>query len=255
MFDGINQLIQQVAESDRPQLTFILLQLLNVPFGYVHALWFGYKMKLNLKKISLLFVVAFIAIYFLMLVLHWVFTGFSSFGGQNMIMVYVWVPLLARYLCRMFKITWTEECYIHATSLPLSHGIGHIACMFQGCCGGYAAAWGVYNPVQGINTFPIQLVEAIVYLAITAILIVRSHKRNYVADDKQFPLMLVMCGSARFILEFFRDNTKILLGCSDLSLHALFMVVVGVIWLVRIKKKLEQSVEPAVPTLKRRVRR
>ena len=143
----------------------------------------------------------------------------------------------------------------YATSLPLSHGIGHIACLFKGCCSGYAVAWGVFNPTSGTYTFPVQLVEAIVYLAITAILIVRSHKNDYVADDKQFPLMLVMCGGARFILEFLRDNDKIFLGCSDLSFHALCMVVVGVIWLVRINKKLEQSATPAVPIQKRRVRR
>ena len=210
-------------------------------------------MKLNLKKISLLFVAAFVCIYAWMLILHWAYNGFNSFGGQNMVMVFVWVPIIAHFLSKLFKITWTEECYIHATSLPLLHGVGHIACLFKGCCSGFVSTWGVYNPSSGAITFPIQIIEAIVSVSIAVALSVRSHKNNYVADEKQFPLMLVAYGTARFILEFFRNNEKVLLGCSELSLHALFMLVVGVVWLVRIKKKAERK-EPSLPTLKGRRR-
>ena len=40
--------------------------------------------------------------------------------------------------------------------------------------------------------------------------------------------MLILFGSTRFILEFFRDNNKVFLGLSDLALHALFMTIVGI---------------------------
>jgi prolipoprotein diacylglyceryltransferase len=49
--------------------------------------------------------------------------------------------------------------------------------------------------------------------------------------------MLVLFGSSRFCFEFLRDNEKLLFGCSNLAFHALFMFVVGVLWLVLLKKK------------------
>ena len=167
-------------------------------------------------------------------------------------MVFVWVPLLAVGLSRMFKVDWTAECCIHAASLPLSHGIGHIACLFKGCCSGYAASWGVYNPRCDGITFPIQLIESLASLTIAIILMVRTYKNNYVASEKEYPLMLVMYGGVRFVLEFFRDNEKIVLGCSGLAFHALFMLLVGIVWLVRIKKKAEEEAAPVLPVLKGR---
>jgi len=54
--------------------------------------------------------------------------------------------------------------------------------------------------------------------------------------------MLIMFGVTRFILEFFRDNEKILLGCSSLSFHALFMALVGgVAMIVIFAKKRKNS--------------
>ena len=81
---------------------------------------------------------------------------------------------------------------------------------------------------------------------------VRTYKNNYVASEKEYPLMLVMYGGVRFVLEFFRDNEKIVLGCSGLAFHALFMLLVGIVWLVRIKKKAEEEAAPVLPVLKGR---
>lgn len=85
--------------------------------------------------------------------------------------------------------------------------------------------------------FPNQPIEALAAVAIIIILLIRARKNNYVPTAETYPLMLVMFGSSRFLFEFLRNNEKILLGCSALSFHALFMFAVGVIALVIIKKK------------------
>ena len=255
MLNGLNQLIQQVVENNQTNLMYNAFQLLNIPISLIYCVWFGRKLKIGLGKILLFFVTSFSIIYAWMLILHWAFNGFNSFGGQNMVMVFVWVPILALGISKLFRISWATECYIHAASLPLMHGIGHIGCLFKGCCAGYISTWGIYNPSRNTVTFPVQIIETIISLSIAVFLIVRAHKNKYAVDEKQFPLMLIMYGSARFILEFFRDNSKIVLGCSDLAFHALFMLVVGIIWITKINKKMKIEAAPNIPTAKRRTRR
>lgn len=239
--NALNLFIQQVSDDGNGQMYYNLFQLLNLPVCTMYCLWYGQKLKLGLRKTLLLLVLAFVAIYGWMLVLYWIFSGFKSFGGQNMVMVFVYVPIIALGLSRLLKIDWTAECYLHAGSLPLMHGVGHLGCTFAGCCRGYVSEWGLYNPSTEEIHFPIQLIEAVISITIAVVLIARSHRNNYKVDATQFPIMLVMYGFARFILEFFRDNEKLLLGCSSLAYHALFMLIVGIIWLILLKLNNKQS--------------
>ena len=61
---------------------------------------------------------------------------------------------------------------------------------------------------------------------------------NFVADGLEFPIMLILFGSTRFVWEFFRDNSKLWLGCSNLAFHALFMFIVGLVAYIIIKMRL-----------------
>jgi prolipoprotein diacylglyceryltransferase len=56
--------------------------------------------------------------------------------------------------------------------------------------------------------------------------------------------MLVLFGSTRFLFEFLRDNEKMFWGISNLAIHALFMFVVGVIWIVIQKTKPNKAPTP-----------
>ena len=71
----------------------------------------------------------------------------------------------------------------------------------------------------------------------------RHKSRNWVADGLEIPIMLILFGSTRFVWEFFRDNPKILWGCSNLSFHALFMFVVGAFSYIIIKNRKKRRFE------------
>ena len=71
----------------------------------------------------------------------------------------------------------------------------------------------------------------------------RAKKRNYVPDGLEYPVMLVLFGSTRFLFEFLRDNEKMFWGISNLAIHALFMFVVGIIWIIVAKKKSETKLK------------
>ena len=129
----------------------------------------------------------------------------------------------------------------------LVHGMSHLGCIFYGCCSGYPCSWGVYNSFFKDYRFPTQPIEAVAALAIVVYLFFRAKKRNYVPDGLEYPIMLVLFGSSRFLFEFLRDNEKMFWGISNLAIHALFMFVVGIVWIIvykkhMAKKALEQKV-------------
>ena len=175
-------------------------------------------------------VVIYAASYAWMLFMYWASTGFKNFGGQNIVRIFVWVPIFVWITAKVMKINWRDLGDLVAPCLTLNHGIAHIACIFQGCCYGYECSWGVYNAVLDKRLFPIQILEALTALAITAYLYHLMRKKKYKTEGMLYPLMLILFGSTRFIWEFFRDNQKIAWGISGLAGHALLMTLVGIAW-------------------------
>lgn len=205
---------------------------------FIMAQWLGKKVNVSRLKSFLLVLIIYPLMYAWMLIYFWIESGFQTFGGQHIVCIFVYVPLIAWIVSKILKIDWTKMCFIIAPLLPLNHTIGHLGCFFAGCCRGYQTVnFGFYHPIREIFYFPIQPIESAVALAIVITLVLFAKKKNYRPDPIFYPLMLTMFGSTRFILEFFRDNDKILWGCSSLSFHALFMALVGVIAIIIIKCK------------------
>ena len=184
--------------------------------------------NLPYSKTVFLTLIGFAVSYAWMCFVTWIDTGFKEWGGINIVRIFVWVPLIIWPLCKLFKVDWkTWLDFAGPSTLCLIQGIAHFGCAFEGCCHGYRMDNGIYNPALHYHTFPIQFIEAFVALSIAIVLFVRQKKRHYKVDGSTYALMLILFGSTRFILEFFRDNNKLFLGLSDLALHALFMTLVG----------------------------
>ena len=206
---------------------YILVLLFNI--------WYGKKYGVKKWQAILITFIVYGITYIWIYIQFWIESGFTSFGGNNMVRGFVYIPLFALPVARLLKIKWKTMCDFIAPCVCISFGISHIGCIFAGCCQGFPSSFGIYHPFDKNIVFPVQLFESVTALIIVGILIYRSKKKNYFPDGLSFPLMLLCYGSTRFLWEFARDNEKILWGCSSLSFHALFMAVVGLSIIVYIK--------------------
>ena len=175
-----------------------------------------------------------------MFVLFWVFTG--KWGGNNIVRIFIWVPVFALPASKILKIDWLTSCDFISPCLCINHGIAHLGCIFAGCCHSFQSEAGVFNPQLSaggniVKTFPIQPIEAIVAILIAVIIALREKKKNYKTDGLSIPIMLMMFGYSRFFLEFARDNDKLFWGISELALHALLAGIVGTVSYIIVKKK------------------
>lgn len=171
----------------------------------------------------------------------WIENGFTGWGGNNIVRTFVWIPLVVWLVGKPLKIEWARGCDFVAPCVPLIQAVSHWGCIFPGCCHGYPFKWGIYNIPLETKVFPCQPLEALVALAIVIIICRYEKKQNYSPTGLAYPLMLMMFGYSRFLLEFLRDNEKIVLGISNLAFHALFMAFVGTAVYMTMKEKMQAA--------------
>jgi len=140
------------------------------------------------------------------------------------------------------KITKTE----YDTSDSFARGsiammaIGRIGCIFQHCCYGKEADWGL-NFGDGLSRVPVQYFEAIGLFGIFY-LIQHFHERNLFAGKRLF-IVFALYGLMRFGLEFWREQVaNIYFGVGFYQWIALIIFATGA-W--QVLKRKQQSVDKA----------
>lgn len=239
----MNILIRTVYELGWEQTLYDIFYGLSIVTITIGLTWLGKKMAIPLKKVYLTELLVYPWMILLAFILYWVESGFTSWGGNNLVRIYVYLPLHGILVAKVLKMEWKKMLSLLSQGVLLAYGIGHLGCVFTGCCCGYPWKYGIYHPRMEILVFPIQPVEAMSAVVILIYLIKRAKKKKFVPDGLEYPVMLTMYGSARFVFEFFRDNRKIFLGCSALAFHALFMFAVGAIWIKIANKKTSEISE------------
>lgn len=235
----MNQIIELVAENNLSRELYNVFFALGFVSVFLFVFFLGRKMDIKGWKIAIVVLTVYPLVVLWMFVLYWIETG--AFGGNNIVRVFVYVPLIAYPIAKLLKIPFKEMLSMVALGPVAVHGVSHLGCVFEGCCYGYIQQWGVYNPTTGCLHFPTQPIEAIIALMILFYMLVRAKRRKYVPDGLEYPIMLTLFGSSRVVCEFLRDNDKLWLGCSSLAFHALFMFVVGLVWIILAKRKQKKT--------------
>lgn len=110
-----------------------------------------------------------------------------------------------------------------ALALPAAEAVGRIGCYFNGCCFGTETQvpWAIHQ--HGAWRHPSQL-----YLSASAMLIFLGllyARRRLSREGDLFKLYLILFGSSRFLIEFFRSQTTYLGGLSPMQWFCLELVV------------------------------
>lgn len=132
---------------------------------------------------------------------------------------------------------------IGAIIIPLFHFFGRIGCFLSGCCYGVESKIGFkYNhslveQANGVNRFPIQLIESVYNLILFLILYKLYSKEKF--KGKLIYIYLISYSIARFIFEFFRGDSYrgFLFGLSTSQIISIFLLIFSIIMLIIKNKK------------------
>ncbi len=173
--------------------------------------------------------------------------GFVWYGGFVGGFLAVW--LIARH----FGVRFLTTADMVAPAILVGHAIGRMGCLLSGD-GGWGVPtkmpWGMAFPhaivgwnsqtvlrlnahdqlvsgfYPGVRVQPTPIFEAVLYVAIAAFLLWALRRRNW-REGVVFYLFLVLSGGARFLVEFWRINPRVLWGLSEYQLFSILMMVAG----------------------------
>lgn len=120
----------------------------------------------------------------------------------------------------------------------LAYALGRLGCFLNGCCYGQVTEmpWGlIYPTVDSQLRHPTQLYSAAA--ALTIFLILFLMRRKIYPNGVIFAWFLILIGSYRFVVEFFRVRIYLLGIISLAQLISIALVFTGLIFLVIILKK------------------
>ena len=121
--------------------------------------------------------------------------------------------------------------------------IGRIGCIFQHCCYGKEASWGL-NFGDGLSRVPVQYLEAIGLFGIFY-LIQHFHEKNLYTGRRLF-IVFALYGLLRFALEFGREQiADVYFGIGFYQWIALLILATG-IWQI-LRRSLSLSTTPHTP--------
>ena len=190
--------------------------------GYILGKHYGFPFSR-----SVLYVAGAVAMGYVLLYLTSVVFNGGKVGGLNFVRVVTFLPVPIWIRTFIYKDSFGDIADFLAPLVAIYHGVTHIGCIFPGCCHGYPAQWGLYSNKAEAVCFPIQPIEAASSILIGVILIIMQKKN--IQKGRLYPLYMFLFGGTRFVWEFLRDNVKIWNGVSELAIHALTAMILGVI--------------------------
>ena len=159
---------------------------------------------LQLLTLSLVF-------YRALLLLNGIFADWFTQGNANYYgNLTAWLIVMTLFPI-IFGVSPLKTMDLLSPGLPLCLSVAKIACFFAGCCSGFEMpnSW-YFNWDTGRHEFPVQLVEALVALALYVFLC-RYQKRSRIPGSV-FPVYLVLYAVSRFATEFLRGDLPSVFG-------------------------------------------
>ena len=233
----MNTLIQEIAQQGRAQELYGLVNNIALVIALIYSFWHGKKLGVPLWKMFVLLLVLYFGMNYLLggiweLLLY---ISRQEMWGINKVVnsivrAFLFVPLIVFPVAKLLKLKGRLAWDAVVMYPLLRSALAQIACIFTGCCAGYAWGWGLYNPNTCAYHFPVQLIETVLTLGIFVRLLFYLRKNGNKSDGTLFPRMLFWYGIMRFICEALRDNQKLLPLCSGVGIHAILLVIAAIFW-------------------------
>ena len=152
--------------------------------------------------------------------------------------------LITEYICvKKRKRDYKLYFDITAISIPLFHMFARIGCFLSGCCFGIESKIGftfkhsMVELANGVNRFPIQLVESFYNFILFIILFIMYKKNKF--KGKLINIYLILYPIGRFIFELFRGDEYrgFIFGISTSQFISIILILFSITVLLFNQKK------------------
>jgi len=128
-----------------------------------------------------------------------IYGGFVFYGGLIGAAAAVWL------YCRRYALPALSMFDSLSPGLTLGHAVGRIGCFFAGCCYGIEYHGWAAVKINGVERFPVQLLESALLFILTGLLLLFSRKER--SPGKPAGFYLAAYSALRFFLEYLRGDS------------------------------------------------
>lgn len=205
---------------------FLLIgTLLSIIVMLICRKWYPYAAWKIVFITILLTIVGVVGVVLLFFVETGEWGGLSHFGAVFL------CPIFLVLISPLFQIPRKDLLDLCAPPACIMFALMKVNCYKDGCCFGRIL---MENEDGMIIRFPSQIAEGGCALILMVVLMLMM--RNGENRGKILPLYFVFYGGSRFVLSFLRDASPFILGITIRGLWALITTVIGVIWLLVLRK-------------------
>ena len=160
--------------------------------------------------------------------------------------------ILTIILCKIFKMNTLKFLDYMSPAIPLFHAFGRVGCFLTGCCYGIKSDFGftitesLLKSGNGVNRFPVQLLEATLNLVLFVVLFVlRKKSCKKMRRGDIFFTYIISYATLRFSLEYLRGDVLrgIWFSLSTSQWISIVLLVIALIHLIFFRKKQPFSAE------------
>lgn len=189
------------------------------------------KMQVGIGQVLAIIVVAFV----LFRVLNPAFAKWFTDGNANYYGSLTAWFIAITMMTVFFKTSPFLAHDMFAPALPIQLFFAKLACFFYGCCTGFELfGYWYFNRNTIKFEFPVQLVEALVALALFVFL--RWYQKRNKILGSVFPVYLILYAASRFITEFLRADLPNVLGPLDAyQIMSIIYAFLGVVLLSMVR--------------------
>lgn len=215
-------------------MTGFLLILLAVGTGAMLAVmllcrkWY----PIPLWKVFVLAPVLTVAGVFSVKLMFFLENGFKSWDGLSFFGAVFFIPVIFILVAWLLRIPYGQLMDLCAPSVSVMLAIVKVNCMVKGCCLGRMIC---FTELGEYIFFPSREVEMAAALILAAILLLLMRKDS--RKGTIYPLFMILYGTTRFVLNFFRDTQPFVFGLAAGTFWSIISVLLGVGWLLALKRR------------------
>ena len=168
------------------------------------------------------------------------FSGLVFYGGLIGGLIFTII------LCKLFKMNTIKFLDYITPAIPLFHAFGRVGCFLTGCCYGIPSDFGftttdaILKSCNGVNRFPVQLLEAALNLVLFVVLfIMRKKPCKKMRRGDIFFTYIFSYSIIRFCLEFLRGDALrgLWAGVSTSQWIGIAFIILTLVHIIFFRKK------------------
>ena len=164
--------------------------------------------------------------------INWVKNNGLTLGGFSFYGAAFLIPLAMPLVGKLLKLNFRDTLDCSAVCIIAMLGTIRLGCFLNGCCGGR-----VLNLGNLYFTLPTQLIECVCDVLILFTFLKYEKDQKY--NGLFYPKFLLMYGTARFIIEFFRSTEKDWLYLSHAHWFSIIAIIIGATFEIISKKQIK----------------